>query len=237
VTNSGNLTIDGVTMHVVGAGGTFTQLAGGTTMLLNGGVLDPSTIVVDGGGFGGDGDVVGDVSVRAGTVKPGDRPGGSLKVVGDYSQNGGEIVFEIDPDGAGGFLETGLVFTPGNAISVSDAKLVFDFHGGANANAFVEDGLLNLDTFFGLAGGGGFCADVNCGEVLQGMSFADSIPGLIITGFNPATGALSLQAAPEPSVWALLTTGMLALGGLRIYRRRTSGGTRGADPAATDCQS
>jgi hypothetical protein len=50
-TNSGNLTINGVTMHVASAGGTFTEEAGGTTTLLNGGVLDPPNIVIDGGIF------------------------------------------------------------------------------------------------------------------------------------------------------------------------------------------
>ena len=47
-TNAGNLTINGVTMHVAGAGGTYTQLAGGTTTLENGGVLDPPNITNDG---------------------------------------------------------------------------------------------------------------------------------------------------------------------------------------------
>ena len=47
-TNAGNLTINGVTMHVAGAGGTYTQLAGGTTTLENGGELDPPNITNDG---------------------------------------------------------------------------------------------------------------------------------------------------------------------------------------------
>lgn len=49
VTNSGHLTINGVTMHVADVGGTFTQLAGGNTTLLNGGALDPSNILVEQG--------------------------------------------------------------------------------------------------------------------------------------------------------------------------------------------
>ena len=49
VTNSGHLTINGVTMHVADVGGTFTQLAGGNTTLLNGGALDPSNMLVEQG--------------------------------------------------------------------------------------------------------------------------------------------------------------------------------------------
>ena len=99
---------------------------------------------------------------------------------------------------------------------------------GANAQEFIADGLMNLDTFLGLTGGGAFCAELNCGSILQDISFADNVPGLTIAGFDPSTGAIdptidavSLRAAtPEPSTWVLLATGMLALGGTRAYRRR-----------------
>jgi hypothetical protein len=103
-TNSGNLTINGVTMRVASAGGTFTQKAGGTTTLLNGGLLDPPNIDIDGGDFGGSGSMEGDVTMTAGTLQAGSGPGGSLKFLGDYSQTGGKIVFEVDPNGVGGFL-------------------------------------------------------------------------------------------------------------------------------------
>jgi hypothetical protein len=207
-------------MHVAGAGGTFTQLAGGTTTLLNGGVLDPSNIVIESGVFGGGGSMVGDVSVTGGTVEAGGAPGGSLKLVGNYSQTGGEIVFDVDPNGAGGFLETTLVFDPSFTIGISDTKIVFDFVDGADANQFIADGLLNLNTFFGLTGGGRLCAELNCASVLEDISFANSVPGLTIMGFDPATGAIdpTRRAVPEPGTWALVVTGMLGLYGLR--RRR-----------------
>ncbi len=228
VTNSGNLTINGVTMHVAGAGGKFTQLAGGTTTLLNGGVLDPPSIDIRDGVFRGGGSLVGDVSVSGGTLTAGDGPGGSLQVVGDYEQTGGKIVFEIDPGGDGGFLETTLSFDPSFRIGISDTTFVFDFMAGANAQEFIADGLMNLNTFLGLTGGGAFCAELNCGSMLQDISFADNVPGLTITGFDPSTGAIdptidalsSPAATPEPSTWVLLATGMFGLGGLRAYRRR-----------------
>ena len=230
VTNRGNLTINGVTMDVVGAGGTFTQLAGGTTTLLNGGVLDPSNIVIERGVFGGGGSMVGDVSVTGGTVKAGGEPGGSLNFLGNFSQTGGQIVFEIVPNSNGGFLETTLSFDPRFGIGISDTTVVFDFMNGANALEFIADDLLNINTFFMLTNRGAFCSELDCGGVVQDISFSDNVPGLTITGFDPTTGAIdptigamSAQAAPEPSTWALMATGMLALGGLKLWRRTTAG--------------
>ena len=223
VTNNGNLTINGVTMHVAGAGGAFTQSAGGTTTLLNGGVLDPSSIVIDGGDLGGGGSLVGDVSVTGGTVTPGDGPGGALQIVGDYTQTGGKVVFDVDPNGAGGFLETTLVFDPGSTIRISDATLVLDFLDGANADQFIDDGLFNLDTFFRMSDGGLFCTEINCGTALQDISYTDTVPGSTITGFDSATPAISVKAVPEPGAWALLATGMLGLGSLRLRRRKRCG--------------
>ena len=219
--NAGHLTINGVMMTV---GGTFTQYPTGTTTLLDGGELDPPNVVIEGGVFGGSGGVVGDVSVSGGEIKPGAAPGGSLTVEGDYSQNGGEIVFDIDPNGMGGFLETTLVLDPSFTIGISDTTFVFDFLDGANANLFVADGLLNLNTFFGLAGGGALlCTELNCETVLEDISFADNA-GLNITGFDPTSGAISTSAVPEPGTWALFMTGFLGLGGLRLRRRRKHGG-------------
>jgi hypothetical protein len=215
-------------MNVVGAGGTFTQVAGGTTILLNGGVLDPSNIVIERGVFGGSGVIVGDVTVTGGELEVGGPSGGELALDGNLSQTGGEIVFDVSSNGHGGFTESTLDFSA--VLSISDTVIVIDFVNGANAEQFIADGLFSLNTFFRPTGGGVFCAEVNCGGVLQDISFAANVPGLTITGFDPTTGVIdptigdmSARAVPEPSTWALLATGLRGLGGLRLWRHTTAG--------------
>jgi hypothetical protein len=224
VTNAGALTIDGVTMSVIGAGGAFTQ-SGGATTLLNGGVLDPPNVNVNSGFFGGSGGVVGNVSVTDGEIKAGAEPGGSLMVEGDYSQNGGEIVFDIDPNGMGGFLETTLVLDPSFTIGISDTTFVFDFLNYATASQFIADDLFTLNAFLGLAGGGQFCTELNCATVLQDVSFSGD--NWIFSGFDPATGAISAQAVPESGIWALMLTGFLGLSWLGLRRREAVAGYSG----------
>jgi hypothetical protein len=165
------------------------------------------------------------VSVTDGEIKAGAEPGGSLTVEGDYSQNGGEIVFDIDPNGMGGFLETTLVLDPSFTIGISDTTSVFDFLNYATASQFIADDLFTLNAFLGLASGGQFCTELNCATVLQAVSFSGD--NWMFSGFDPATGAISAQAVPESGTWALMLTGFLGLSWRGLRRREAVAGYSG----------
>jgi hypothetical protein len=207
-TNSGQVTIgSGATLNA----GTFIQTAGST--LMNNGTLDPAMITINGGVFGGAGAVVGAVTVTGGTVQVGASPD-PLHIEGLYSQTGGVIKFEIDPNGHGGYLESSLIFDPGNSVSISGTKIVFDFLNGANALAFFNSGALNLDAFFQESDGSLFSNDFNLRSLFVGDTFATNLLGFDITGFsaNGAVGLSESAAVPEPSTWALMALGFAGLG-------------------------
>jgi hypothetical protein len=217
-TNSGQVTIrSGATVNA----GTFIQTVGST--LMNNGTLDPAMITSNGGVFGGSGTVVGNVDITNGTVQVGASPE-PLHIEGLYSQTGGIIKFEIDPNGHGGYLESSLMFDPGNSVSISGTKIVFDFLDGANALAFFNSGTLNLDAFFQESDGSLFSNDFNLRSLFVGDTFATNLLGFDITGFN-ANGAVGLSesaAVPEPSTWALMALGFAGLGfvGYREAQKR-----------------
>ena len=157
IDNSGEVTVNGTSANINVL--SYYQF-GGELILQNGGTLDPTSVNVSGGSFGGDGAVVGDVKVTGGVVQAG-VPSGSLHIEGAYTQTGGTITFDVDPDGKGGYLKTALVFDPGNSVSISGTKIVFDFLNGANPLAFFDSGAFNLDAFFQESDGSLFSNDFN----------------------------------------------------------------------------
>jgi hypothetical protein len=136
-----------------------------------------------------------------------------LPIEGAYSQTGGAITFDIDPDGKGGFLESALLFDPGNPVSITGAKIVFDFLGGANPLAFFKSGAFDLDSFFRESDGSLFSNDFNLESLFAGDTFATNMRGFDITGFG-ANGAVDVArtSVPEPSTWAMLIAGFAGLG-------------------------
>jgi T5SS/PEP-CTERM-associated repeat protein len=247
-TNTGVMTISGATLSTQGnvtnaggavsigtlgssliAKGTYTQTAGST--LLNGGALEGDLgIINQGGTIGGTGTLIGNVTVSGGSVQVGQSPD-PLHIAGNLNQNGGHLLFEIDPNGAGGFLESTLVFDLGASIGIANTNITFDFLNGADPDTFFHDGLFNLETFFKVSNADPFGQNFSFGSVFQTDSFILNVPGETISGFDPATGALTLGAGPgpgpgntsvpEPSTLALLALGFAGVFGRLRHRRHS----------------
>lgn len=147
--NSGAITVDGPSANFT-VEGFYTQ-TGGSMILGDGGTFDPGAIDIFGGIFGGDGTVIGDVTVDGGTLQVGE----GFNIQGNYTQVGGSIVFDINPNGSGGFTESQLTFDPTAAVSIDDLNIVLDFMGGSNPTAFADDGLDTLGTFLNVGQFGG----------------------------------------------------------------------------------
>jgi hypothetical protein len=200
----------------LGAGGTFSVGGAYTNIgvtLLEGGTMQATGgVFAVGGLFGGTGTVIGPVFALGGVVQIGASPD-ALHIEGAFDQTGGELKFEIDPDGKGGFLESSLVFDPGNSVSITGAKIVFDFLNGANPLAFFTSGGFNLAAFFKESDGSLFSSDFSLLTLFAGDTFATNMGGFDISGIsaNGAVGLMQSSAVPEPSTWAMLLVGFAGL--------------------------
>lgn len=212
-TNSGgSITIDGAGANLT-VTGSYTQTGGGSKTTLDGGTFDPPAIDVDGGIFGGFGTVDRSLTLTGDTttLQAGD-PIGELLIAGDYTQTGGDIVFDIESNGSGGFDESALDL----GLNLTDVNIVFDFEDGADPGAFEGDGLFNIATFFKATGGASLLGDFGGGDTFT-LEEADLQTAL---NFDPATGDLSgggSSSTPEPGTLFLL---LLAMGTLGFLVRR-----------------
>jgi PEP-CTERM motif len=218
--NSGEVTISGSGVTLVVDGNVNNS---GDLFVQNGGMLDPALTTSTAGTFGGTGTIVGPVKVTGGVVTA-----DNLHIKGAYTQTGGTLTFNVDPDGKGGYLESALLFDLGKSVSITGTKIVFDFLNGANPLAFFDSGAFNLDAFFTESDGSLFSDDFNLLSLFASDAFATNMRGFGIAGFS-ADGSVDLaqsSAVPEPSTWAMMLLGFAGLGfaGYRASRKTGFGG-------------
>lgn len=230
MTNAGSLVIEG-SSAVVNVGGTFRQTAAGSSTVLHGGSLQSSETDVTAGLFGGMGTVTGTVSVTGGVITVGGSPD-TLAIHGNYTQSGGSLVFEIDPNGSGGFLNSVLMFDPDHVVSIANTSITFDFSNGADPAAFLNDGFFNVNTFFALSDGRPFGSRYDLSSVFQGDRFVVDSPGCTIGGFNSSTGAfdVTVPSRPVPESSATLALLVLGLGSMIAAEVRAFGRQRAIRP-------
>lgn len=215
---STNGTID-INNSILNAGTTLriaSNTAGSGTVLLHGSsVLSATNILIGANGLlGGQGAINGNITNNGGTLQVGASPD-ALTVHGALAQVGGEIHFEVDPDAHGGFLNSTLIFDTDETISINGARIFFDFVGGADPLAFMNAGLLDINTFFKTNTGLNFSEQFGLNSVFGGDQFV--LIGFDISGFDPVSGRLSaIASVPEPSSWLLFAAAMLAM----VLRKR-----------------
>jgi len=221
INSGGNLTISGpgANMTVMGA---YFQLGAGSRTLLAGGTFDPPAIDIEGGTFGGTGTVDGPVTLTGDSTLQVGNPTGELLISGDYSQTDGEILFEVQSDGDGGFLESTLGL--GSGLDINGANIVFDFENGAVPAAFSDEGLFNITTFLTGIDEATLLADF---AGFSGDTFTLEGTGLPTTALNydSANGDLTFSpysSVPEPGTPFLLLTGLGILGFVAARRKRLS---------------
>ncbi|HEU4373131.1 MAG TPA: PEP-CTERM sorting domain-containing protein, partial [Telluria sp.] len=124
----------------------------------------------------------------------------------------------VDSDGHGGFLNSTLVLDWDKIFRVSGVDFYFDFAGGADEQAFISGGLLNLDTFFKTNSVGLFSEAFDLASTFSDSRFI--VAGYNISGFDPTSGRLIAVAVPEPASWMLIAMGLFTMC-LTCIRRRS----------------
>jgi hypothetical protein len=215
ITNTGQLTVSGATgLLQIGTctggvcSGAFLQTLGAT--VLNGGSIDPTTLTITGGSFGGTGTVVGDLSISNGaTLNVGGPTPGILNLQGNLTQSGGAIDFLMG-DGSSSALALGA----GDGATVTGTSILLDFTDGAAETAFLGSGEVALASLFEGGTGLDFTGDTFAYEIGAGGALVDlNLVGGDLTVESGATGV------PEPSTLALLLPG-LGIVSLAASRRR-----------------
>ena len=134
---------DGSTVDAdyVGVASTPDADGGVGTLIVSHSSVTATTIEVGRNGLiGGDeGTINGNLVVR-GTLAPGESPGRMIINGGVLLENEGKIILDVASDGHGGFLTDEVVLTLGSSFAFGSSKVVFNFLGDTDPNAFGASG-------------------------------------------------------------------------------------------------
>jgi T5SS/PEP-CTERM-associated repeat protein len=198
---------------LTGGTGTITVGEGGTGTLniMGGGQVIATSIVVNPTGTlnGPGGSIVANLVNNGGVISPGDATG-TLVITGNYTQNTGATMFEIDGAGPGQF----------DKLTISGTAA---FNGGTIDINFANNFMPTVGEDFDLISAlslSNLGVTVDVTGLPPGYVFADNFTA---TGFDLFTQQTPGGApTPEPSTWLLMASGLSSLIARRTCRRKTT---------------
>ncbi|MEO8836771.1 MAG: PEP-CTERM sorting domain-containing protein, partial [Caldimonas sp.] len=216
----------------VGVGATQSGPGGTGTLTLNNSTLNTTTFELGARGLlSGDGGVInasGDVII-GGTISPGNSPGRVTIDCNLITLPGSMLILDILGSGAD-FAVDHLRIGNDSTFDLHALHIVFNFLGSTDPNAFAASGGFNLDNFLqslDLATGAVtglssvFASDQTWADIVNpaGITAVSSAYDISDLRLQP-DGTVNVVAAPvpEPSTWAMLALGLMALSGMA--RRR-----------------
>jgi len=220
-----------VNANYIGVGASPAGPGGTASLILNNSVVHGTTFEIGARGVlsGENGlvNVSGNVIV-AGTISPGNSPAILSIDCNLLSLPGSKLILDILKDGAA-FNIDHLRIGNNSTFDLTNFQVVFNFLGDTDPNAFAATGGFDLDNFLQ-------AFDVVTGQVsglstlfAPGQTWTNVVDAAKFTAESSAydlsnlqlqaDGSLSIVATPvpEPSTWAILVFGLLAVG--RMARR------------------